>query len=72
MSKNATKEDNIEVEQCVHLLADTISPIYKDIAPTSYQNMTAFEHYADACWVGKKGKALFRGNLCLRFLSPPA
>ena len=47
MSKIATKADKMEVEQYVHLLADTISPMYKEIAPTSYQNMTGMcsEHF---------------------------
>ena len=47
MSKNATKADKMEVELYVHLLADTISPMYKEIAPTSYQNMTGMcsEHF---------------------------
>ena len=40
MSKTATKADKIEVEKVVHLLADTISPMYAEIAPASYQNMT--------------------------------
>ena len=44
MSKIATKADKIEVEKVVHLLADTISPMYAEIAPASYQNMTGMSY----------------------------
>ena len=44
-------------EHILQQLATIISPVVKNVAPESYDNMTAFENVADDCRIGlKRGK----------------
>ena len=57
LSKDATEEQESQIEQTLQQLSTMVSPVYADVAPDSYNNMTAFEEIADDCRIGlKKGK----------------
>ena len=50
--KNAPKEKEKENEDILQQLASAVSPIFADVAPDSYNNMTAFETLAKDCRIG--------------------
>ena len=71
LAKEADDKEESDVAENMHRLADIISPLYKRVAPKSYQNMTAFSTKASDCRIGygengdgKKGMP-FSGVTCV-------
>ena len=61
LSKEASEEKEKENEDILQQLATAVSPVYADVAPDSYNNMTAFEPEADDCRIGLKHGKPFSG-----------
>ena len=58
--KESEKES--EVAEAMHRLSDDISPLYAQVAPDSFANMTAFEPEANDCRIGYNRAGLPKGQ----------
>jgi methylcytosine dioxygenase TET2/3 len=64
----SVKSEEAEIEEKMNVLATILSPIYKIIAPKSYDNQVMYEDCASDCRLGiKKGKPFSGVTCCLDF-----
>lgn len=64
----SVKSEEAEIEEKMNVLATILSPIYKIIAPKSYDNQVIYEDCAADCRLGlKKGKPFSGVTCCLDF-----
>ena len=52
LAKDATQENEEQVETTLNSLATWVAPLYQRLAPDSYGNMTAFQKDAEDCRIG--------------------
>uniref|UniRef100_A0A8D8PW25 Methylcytosine dioxygenase TET n=1 Tax=Cacopsylla melanoneura TaxID=428564 RepID=A0A8D8PW25_9HEMI len=64
----SVRTEEQEIEEKMHMLATTISPLYKALAPVSFTNQCQFEREASECRLGFKPGRPFSGvTACFDF-----
>lgn len=64
----SVKEEETELEEKLQILADHVNPMYKTLAPQSFENQTRFENVASECRLGTKPGRPFSGvTACMDF-----